>query len=559
MVYGFPSLPAIIRRFVDKSRNFAGAGIARSRKCSRYDNRTADAVRAQFESLPKKRLAKESREAAIRALAPLAGIPLAEAQRLGFHVERSLWASAQDYASRGPASKPSDKRGGRADHELAGRITEEWVGRSFEGAGGRRVFYKTQQEIAGEIADDVTKLFPGAAPVISTAVKYKPQEVRRAKRPTDLCPICEEIRRLQLRLAKRYGAAWEAADARDLEEARQREAAKLFAPLAAEAKKASDPDYAAVEVLRKHMDLANSLKEHCVEMVKFCPDEDKIIMVADWAGEITVKSHREDAYEYFNPQPLQMLGALVSIYNGSKERETKYLHACDPRPTVTKSAFRSATGIEQCVRIASEMHVERHKKPPKSVEIWMDAARRFRSKLITYHLLWGADVAETLEIGLRFFAERHGKSPLDATFRTARERVARYVDYSKVKAGELTMEQAIQGAYAKGGAACPPTGRYREMFLKHPVKCAFRYGRRKLKLPMPAASIREMDVVWAAGKAEIVVNANRGGATSIPIRWEAAPHSDDDESEMEPDENPRRTPQQKYTYLGRVEKKFQSF
>ena len=238
-----------------------------------YDNRATDAVRAQYESLPKNHLAKESREAAIRTLAPLAGIPLAEAQRLGFHVERSLWASVQDNASRGPASKPSDKRGGRADHELAGRIKEEWVGRSFEGADGRRVFYKTQQEIAREIADDVTILFPGAAPAISTVVKYKPQEVRRAKHPTDLCPICEEIRRLQLRLAKRYGAAWEAADARDLEEARQHEAAKLFAPLAAEAKKASDPDYAAVEVLRKHMDLANSLKEHCVEMIKFCPDE----------------------------------------------------------------------------------------------------------------------------------------------------------------------------------------------------------------------------------------------------------------------------------------------
>ena len=76
---------------------------------------------------------------------------------------------------------------------------------------------------------------------------------------------------------------------------------------------------------------------------------------------------------------------------------------------------------------------------------------------------------------------------------------------------------------------------------------------------MPAAPIREMGVVWAAGNAEIVVNAHLGGATSIPIRWEAAPHSDDDESEMEPDENPWRTPQQKYTYLSRVEKKFQSF
>ena len=88
------------------------------------------------------------------------------------------------------------------------------------------------------------------------------------------------------------------------------------------------------------------------------------------------------------------------------------------------------------------------------------------------------------------------------------------------------MEQAIQGARAKGGAACPPAGRRREMFLKRATKCAFRYGRQELKLLMVAAPIRETDVVWAAGRAEIVLNANHGGAASIPKRWEAAPPCD---------------------------------
>ena len=148
------------------------------------------------------------------------------------------------------------------------------------------------------------------------------------------------------------------------------------------------------------------------------------------------------------------------------------------------------------------MHVERQKKPPESVGIWMDTGRRFRSKLLVYHLLWGADVAKTLEIGIRLFVERREASLLDATFRTARASFAWYVDYSKVQAGELTMEQAIQDAYATGGAACPRTGRCREMSLKHSAKCAYRQGGPKPELPTPAATIHEMGAVWAAGKAE---------------------------------------------------------
>ena len=83
--------------------------------------------------------------------------------------------------------------------------------------------------------------------------------------------------------------------------------------------------------------------------------------------------------------------------------------------------------------------------PPESAEIWVDAGRHFRSKLLMYHLSWEAGVAETIEVGIRFFVARRGESPLDATFRTARASFAWYVDYSKVEAGELTTEQAIRG------------------------------------------------------------------------------------------------------------------
>ena len=96
------------------------------------------------------------------------------------------------------------------------------------------------------------------------------------------------------------------------------------------------------------------------------------------------------------------------------------------------------------------------------------------------------------------------------------------------------------------------------MFRKRPAECVGRYGRRKRKLPMPAAPIREMGVVWAAGKAEIVVNAHLGCATSIPIRWGAGRPRDGDEAAIEPAEDPRRAPQRIYTYWSLVEEKSQT-
>ena len=94
-----------------------------------------------------------------------------------------------------------------------------------------------------------------------------------------------------------------------------------------------------------------------METIKLRTNEDRIIMVANRAGQITVKSHREDARNCSNSQPLRMLAALVPIYGGRNERETKYLQACDPRPTATKNAFRRVTGLKQRAQSATGMRL----------------------------------------------------------------------------------------------------------------------------------------------------------------------------------------------------------
>ena len=276
-------------------------------------------------------------------------------------------------------------------------------------------------------------------------------------------------------------------------------------------------------------------------------------MVADWAGRVEVRSHRSDAHEYFHSQSLQMLGALVSTHTGGGERETRYLHAYDLRPRVAKNAYRSTSALEQCVQEAMKMHRASSGAPPKSVQIWMGTARHFRAKLLMRHLLWGTDIVKTVGVELRFFAERHGKTALDASFRVAREWVSAHVDYAKVKSGLVTMRDAVAAAYATEDAK-----RYRPIFFKPPSACRFRYGFRKLIVDGTSA-VHQMTIVGTARKPEIAINAAHGGTRRIPIRWEDALPCDDDNGSDCECENAWSTPQQLPSYVEKIRKLFENF
>ena len=311
-----------------------------------YDNVTTDVLRRQYNALPKGRRAKNVRASGIRILAPLAALSRSAVNSLGFDVGRHMWSSVKKLGSGAPLVGPPDDRGGRTSHGMTDTIRAMWIDKSYEGADGSRVFYRSRRELLREIADGVGEMLPEYRPSLSTAEKYKPANVKHAKRPSDLCPVCEEARGIQVKIAKRYGVA-----ERGVEdgEVRRYEAKQLSAKVAGAAMDGNDPDYANLMVLRKHMDLADSLKTACDNAIKFCPDAGKIVMVADWAGRVEVRSHRSDLHEYFHSQSLQMLGALVSTHTGGGERETRYLHAYDLRPRVAKNACRSASALEQCV------------------------------------------------------------------------------------------------------------------------------------------------------------------------------------------------------------------
>ena len=175
-----------------------------------------------------------------------------------------------------------------------------------------------------------------------------------------------------------------------------------------------------------------------------------------------------------------------------------------------------------------------------------------------YHLSWGSGVAETIEIGIRFLVERRGKSPLDATFRTARASFAWYVDYSKVKAGELTTEQAIRGGLRHRRGLLSANG---------PTPRNASQAPREVRV-----SLRETEAQTSNARGSYPRNGcclggrERGNRSQrTPRRRNLDSHKmgagrpgDGDESEIEPDEDPRRSLQRIYTYLSRVGNKSQT-
>ena len=304
-----------------------------------------------------------------------------------------------------------------------------------------------------------------------------------AKRPTDLCPICEEGRRLRLKFVKCYGAASGQQEINELE-TRQSAAKEHFRRVMRDtAALPNDRDYPALQAIERHEELAGKLRAECQTALKEDGDKHKIICVADWAGEIEIKSNRQSSDEFFNPTRLEMMGLLVSIpQENSNQRKLVYIHAYDLRARVRKNGFRSATAIEECLVVAKSIYRETWNRYPLSIEIWMDAAKHFRRKLLMYHLPIASEVSIRSHVTLKWFVEHHGKSILDSSFRLARSWVAEYSDYGSVKRQGVTIEKSIINAYKNGSGGDRPN--YKAIFLSSPNDLGyFQYGRRALTIP----------------------------------------------------------------------------
>ena len=397
-----------------------------------FDNRTTAEIRLAFDRLKKDETAY-GREAKSVLLWPLRGLSLQQIRALGFGVGPDFWRNVKERDIRRPLADGRTGASGRAMHPKAAGIEEGWRKVSFPASGGGRVFYGTKNRAARMIRESV-----GGAVSLNTVTNHLPPGIKCAARPTDLCPICEELKSLRLG----PGAPVESTCAMG------RDAGALV-PRSAKA--------AAVKVLERHEELAARLQRQCAEDMRN-PPEDAIVAICDWSGNVVLRGHRSDAYEFFNASSIQLIGARVSFRGADGCPRQMYIHGYGKvNAPFAKTGDWCATAIGTLLAEAISVCGT----PPKRHIIWLDTAQHFRNKCLLYEVPNALHRAGAASVQIRFHAEHHGKTPVDASFRRAKEWIRLYLDFAAVKALFVTVEQAIMDAYD----AAAPAGEYRVLFL----------------------------------------------------------------------------------------------
>ena len=164
----------------------------------------------------------------------------------------------------------------------------------------------------------------------ATALRAKPEDVVPAKRATDLCAVCEELRRKRLQVA----ATKKTVASRAIDEGTCGMARKAFAQaetaLSQMDKRRLAPILQDIGALTKHEALHQKIHADMGRCMQEGTEED-LFMIVDWSGALECKSYRQTNYERFNPTTLPMLGAAASIPQAGAQRKLKYLHGYDLR------------------------------------------------------------------------------------------------------------------------------------------------------------------------------------------------------------------------------------
>ena len=208
-----------------------------------------------------------------------------------------------------------------------------------------------------------------------------------------------------------------------------------------------------LQMHEKHEEMAMLLKKACDDELRRCEDHGKMVAVFDWSAKIDAAPHRQTSTTFSCPARIDLLGALYSIPIAPGHRELRYLHAFDTRDIVVKNALRCATGIEQCLEYISKEHKAATGALPTACSIWTDCARNFRNQQAVHLLTSGLGHMGMRDVTLNFFAQYHGKSLVDASFRRARKWVLEYVNASP-PVTELKIQKGLKIAYENANMSC---------------------------------------------------------------------------------------------------------
>ena len=388
-----------------------------------FANSTTDLLVAAYREIGDSQC-EVARARRLMVLYPLRGLSLTAVQSLGFPASKKLWASVQTFKP-WDITPPVDRRADNAGRSTATdkkMIQDAWCARASPTPGGVLVVHGQRRDVAERVRAE-----SGTALSWWSVLRLRPAAVEFARKPTDLCPICEE---------HRIRKTWTEGTTKTKDEAPAWMAVADMGGLSNEE---------AVRLLEKHLNYRDQrrqqFKQDCEDM-----QVGEVTIVVDWAGKVEVSSERGTGPEFHQPTRAVLFGAAAYWRLEGGELAQAYFHAYGhPNLALQKTGAASTTATYETVTTALA-HVGPH---ARCVTIWVDTAQHFRNRVFCHEVpraLLETNLVSNVRI--RMHAPHHGKSFLDPSFAKGKMWVQEHVNRSQLTDDNANFAAAIKQAYS---------------------------------------------------------------------------------------------------------------
>ena len=367
-----------------------------------------DPENAQFKS-------RRARDWAVNVLSFMIGSgSRSSLETLGVTIGDDLYCSVKDFLGSGQLifSSETSSDVGRKAHPDRFRIHDAWIQRSHESPRVSvdgvplRVVKGSLKNVANDIATQI-QCSEWAATF------YRPITVTQARKLSDLCLNCESLRRARIELINlARGDGYNVKEPSVLDG--QKVIANVFPNVMEYWHSKSSAGGVCDEVtdlldqhsiLQWHEDLGKQLRSE----LQLSQSEMHTIVV-DFASDLTLKSHRGDAREFYKPLRLSHFGLMITTPIGGGKKKVHYIDVLAPAgPHTSRSVVDYiAHGVEK----AKEVGILKESDP---LHFSCDKAPHFSSGESVHGILVGATKGFS-SVRMTYHVCYHGKTPLDSHF-----------------------------------------------------------------------------------------------------------------------------------------------
>ena len=443
------------RKLVDTVSGSPSATNALVRDMAGFDNVTTQRLAQAYRDIGDS-AGEIARGRRLMLLYPLRDLSLQAVNNLGFKVGGHLWASLQAFQP-WSLDQPQDQRShkaGRRENDDAVHVRAAWWEQAVPTPAGQQVVHGLQRDVAEAVKKRSQTLLSWRA-----VLRLRPAEIAFARRPTDLCPICEEHKKRTVSVRRSEGQDDENNSSDD-------EHAKVLAGV----DKCALSEAAVLESLQLHVNLRS--QRRCAFNADISHNEAGLVTIAlDWAAAAEVRSKRGTSTEFHSPVRSVMFGAVAYWVGGGGVQRHAYWHAYG-HPNLRLPKTGAASAVAAYGTICSILG---HIGPTaRKVVLWHDTAQHFRNRLYCHELpralIEGGHVDE---VRIRFHAEHHGKTALDASFQKGKMWVREHIDRSKLAYDGADFSAAVSKAYRCGRKEAQRGSKEAQCQLYFPLELAF--------------------------------------------------------------------------------------